>query len=803
MTLEAWIKIPHPVGAQPILSIGKAGAVIELVANQSGNMGIGLDVSNSTTHSLFVAGLLQPDTWQHIAVTIGPGGQVLYLNGHKVAEQSEGHDLVTYFQEGDFEEMVSGAPVNPSSLSRIRHWARSQDQGSALPPENSIMIGISVWGIPEISPHLKGSVDEIRIWSTVRTETQIQASLRTPVSKDEPGLTAHWNFDDGTIKNKSKTDFPTTQLVRGDEGKLRQILINLMGNAVKFTQAGHVQPNVHRLESNALENNSKSLAYRFEVKDTGAGISKEAIEKLFQPFQQGKDVIKQGGTGLGLAIAKRQLSLMNSELEVDSTIGRGSCFHFQLTFEQATKSEISKPLQSEGKVITLSEGYKVQVLVVDDVEENRDVLCHMLEGLGCTVEQSSNGTEALTSIEQSCPDIIFMDIRMPGMNGFEVCTELKKDPETEPIPVIFITANDEIESLVEGFRLGAVDFISKPIKTDEVRARTKTHLKLHLMSRSLSEQNRALMEMNAQLSAEMSMRQQAQQSLSALVEGDTDLFHTYGPLKHDAPSYVEREADHALFHGLSSSEFCYVLTSRQMGKSSLMARVSKQLSQSGKRVVTIDLTALGQNLSLDQWYDGLLARIGRSLDMEDELDDFWLDQTRLSSVQRFFAALREVVLERIEDIPLLADHFLRIYAIEMALTPPSITQSAMKHLCQYPFPGNVRELKNTMERALVESGGSPILPEHLHFFYGSSPSESNLQSITNQNPTPSSVTQETDEACILKHVSEKGSINNTACRALLQVERHRASYLLKKLHGIGNLRCEGSGRWAVYVLPTR
>src|SRR5438093_7293106 len=118
-------------------------------------------------------------------------------------------------------------------------------------------------------------------------------------------------------------------------------------------------------------------------------------------------------------------------------------------------------------------------------------------------------------------------------------------------------------------------------------------------------------------------------------------------LSADAPSYVERQADHDLCMGLQAGEFCYVLTSRQMGKSSLMAHTTVRLSQAGIAVVNLDLTRLGQNLTVEQWYDGLLGHLGRQLDLEDELEAYWEAHERLSPLQRWLGALQAVVLAQV------------------------------------------------------------------------------------------------------------------------------------------------------------
>src|SRR3989441_9491416 len=129
---------------------------------------------------------------------------------------------------------------------------------------------------------------------------------------------------------------------------------------------------------------------------------------------------------------------------------------------------------------------------------------------------------------------------------------------------------------------------------------------------------------------------------------ESTFYVTGGTLRHDAPSYVERQADKDLLDGLLRGEFCYVLTSRQMGKSSLMVRTASKLREQGVGVVVLDLTAIGQNLTPEQWYDGLLVRVGRQLRLEDELEQFWDAHQNLGPCDRFFRAIREVVLSNTE-----------------------------------------------------------------------------------------------------------------------------------------------------------
>src|SRR5713226_8651279 len=124
----------------------------------------------------------------------------------------------------------------------------------------------------------------------------------------------------------------------------------------------------------------------------------------------------------------------------------------------------------------------------------------------------------------------------------------------------------------------------------------------------------------------------------------SNFYVTGGTLRQDAPSYVERQADKDLYEGLLRGEFCYVLTSRQMGKSSLMVHTTARLRKGGVAVAVLDLTMIGQNLSSEQWYDGLLSRLGRQLDLEEELEEYWLEHPKLGPLQRWMAALQDVVV---------------------------------------------------------------------------------------------------------------------------------------------------------------
>ena len=255
------------------------------------------------------------------------------------------------------------------------------------------------------------------------------------------------------------------------------------------------------------------------------------------------------------------------------------------------------------------------VLVVDDGEEYRDVVCRRLKRLGFTIHCAASGEEALSFVTKSSVDLILLDIVMPGLSGIETLARLKQAPATRDIPVIMLSSADDSGTVVECIKRGADDFVPKPVNNTVL----KTRLEASLAKRRLK--------------------------LASFSEGG--FFYDRGTLRQDSPSYIERQSDHELFDGLSRGEYCYVLTSRQMGKSSLMVQTAARLRTNGIGTVVLDLTAIGLNVTPEQWYDGLALRTGQQLRLDDELDDFWRANERLSPVQRFFAALHDVVLNHV------------------------------------------------------------------------------------------------------------------------------------------------------------
>ena len=260
-------------------------------------------------------------------------------------------------------------------------------------------------------------------------------------------------------------------LVHGDEGKLRGVLINLLSNAVKFTEAGSV---ALRVDSAPTENHV--LRFTFHVIDTGIGIPPQDQAKILEPFTQGETGATEGGTGLGLAIAKRHIELMGGVLELESPPsissfvegGAGSRFWFTVPFEPAV-SEAPQPKAADGRSIArLAEGYAVKALVADDVAENREVLSQILSDIGVDVKIAENGAQAVEKVRGEKPDIVFMDIRMPVMDGLtaaqQIWTELGKDA----IKIVAISASTLTHEKQRYLDAGFDAFLPKPFLAEQV-----------------------------------------------------------------------------------------------------------------------------------------------------------------------------------------------------------------------------------------------------------------------------------------------------------------------------------------------
>ncbi|QFS50870.1 hybrid sensor histidine kinase/response regulator [Nostoc sphaeroides] len=274
--------------------------------------------------------------------------------------------------------------------------------------------------------------------------------------------------------------------IAADEKRLRQVLINLLSNAIKFTDAGKVTFKVqlviveNNLITTDVDTRSDATTYkiRFQIEDTGIGIKSEELEKIFLPFEQAGSIKKQSeGTGLGLSISHKILTMMGSNLVVESEIGKGSIFWFELDIAKAEEwINISKSSQ-KSKVIGYK-GRKQKILIVDNVAENRSVFVNILEIFGFAVAEAENGQDALVKIVESQPDLILTGVCMPVMDGYEMLSHLRKSPAFQSIKVVVSSASVFDNDKQKSFAAGADDFLSKPVQLSELLETLRKHLEL-------------------------------------------------------------------------------------------------------------------------------------------------------------------------------------------------------------------------------------------------------------------------------------------------------------------------------------
>lgn len=250
-----------------------------------------------------------------------------------------------------------------------------------------------------------------------------------------------------------------------DEIRIRQVLLNLVGNAEKFTKKGFIKIGVKTLK---IDEEESKIDLVISVEDSGIGISPENIGSIFESFKQHDRLNKSkfGGTGLGLSISKKLITAMGGEIAVRSTPGKGSTFEITIRNIQVAADD--------GQMIKPSESYNIDnvsfeeatILVVDDIKSNRDMIRAMLMEIGFKVEVAENGEIALNMVSMNRPDLIFMDIRMPVLDGIAAAKKLKENPETETIPVIALTAS--VSSKDEMLKNGFDGFICKPFNIEDL-----------------------------------------------------------------------------------------------------------------------------------------------------------------------------------------------------------------------------------------------------------------------------------------------------------------------------------------------
>lgn len=518
-----------------------------------------------------------------------------------------------------------------------------------------------------------------------------------------------------------------------------------------------------------------------------------------------------------------------------------------------------------------------RILIVDDVPANLRILSEALESQGYRIQAATDGETALKLVAASVPDLILLDVMMPGIDGYETCRRLKLIPETQHTPIIFITARNETDDVVAGFQAGGVDYLTKPFSEAEVHARVKTHLQIGRLTQALRQRNEELeLAIRRREEAEAQTARIARQ-LEHVTEQESDRWGYEGIIGQSA----EFESILKQVQLLQQADRTSALVTGESGKGKEM--IARAIHHGGSRsqgpfiamncsAIPVDLVEStlfghlkGSFTGATNTKQGLFDQADQGTLFLDEIGEMPIDlqakllrvletgaftpvggtEERQSDV-RIVAATNVNFAEQIEsgtfredlyyrlarfvielpplrdrpdDIPLLAAHFVQHFSGELGFSQVvPLTAEAIDRLQSHSFPGNIRELKNIMERAILESGGQPITGEHLHFIavrprpeHQRAPdsreakiSGAEAEKLINKRAQSAEAQTDptSDESKILAHVREQGMINNGDCRKLLDIDRHRANYLLKKLHQYGLLQIVGTGRWAVYKLAT-
>jgi DNA-binding NtrC family response regulator len=469
-----------------------------------------------------------------------------------------------------------------------------------------------------------------------------------------------------------------------------------------------------------------------------------------------------------------------------------------------------------------------RILIADDTPASLSLLVDLLEPLGHEVLAVSDGKSAIHLVHRAKPDLVLLDVMMPGSDGFGVCRALKADPETADIPVIFITSRQETGDVVRGFRLGAVDYILKPFHAEEVVTRVTTHL-------ALSRATRELRQRNEELEAEIARRQEAEQArdkaaarLTTLASKEAERWGVAGfvgssphlkkvltdisqlqqfgktsvlitgesgtgkelvarAVHHQSPRAtgpfipvncvaIPGELAESLFFGHLKGSFTGA-TSDRKGYLELADGGTLFLDEIG------DMPATLQGKLLRVLEDGEVTPVGAN--KPHKVDVRVVSATNADLAEKmaagdfrqdlFFRLARFTVetpplRQRRGDLLALATHFLQLFASEMGMATPEITPGAMAVLESHSFPGNIRELKNVMERALILSGGKPVAADHLQLFHAVATRPDSTAGIAN-TPLPLNI-DEAEQELIQRALQETGGNVAEAAR-LLGVNRSR------------------------------
>jgi signal transduction histidine kinase/ActR/RegA family two-component response regulator len=354
-------------------------------------------------------------------------------------------------------------------LNSILGYAQLLDEDPAMPPQRKHSVGVIRRGGEHLLSLIEGTLDIARIESGKLALNPKPLRLRDSLQQ-----IVHL-FELQAVSKGLRFEHDVAaapEWVRADERRLTQILINVLGNAVKFTQVGRVSFRASHVRDMAV----------FEIEDTGPGIAPQDIERIFEPFARGTQAPGAGGTGLGLTIAKMLTDLMGGEMTVSSEPagpqrpgepGRGTLFRVRLFLPELTGTRVAALPPPRGGYA----GARRRILVVDNEEVDRTLLARRLQALGFEVVEAASGTAAIGLLGETTVDAILMDLAMPGIDGWETIRTLRRQG-LSTAPVAIVSANAFDKGMDNDVEVGAADFITKPVRFDELLDWLGTQLSL-------------------------------------------------------------------------------------------------------------------------------------------------------------------------------------------------------------------------------------------------------------------------------------------------------------------------------------
>ncbi len=357
-------------------------------------------------------------------------------------------------------------------LNAILGFSQLMERDDRLSQEQREYLGI----ISRSGEHLLNLINDVLEMSKIEagrvTIKETNFDLSTMLKSIEEMFALRAQSKGLLLEIQSAPEVP--QCIKSDEGKLRQVLINILGNAIKFTESGRVKLGV---EVRIMGDDPREEQLHFTIQDSGPGITDEEIHTIFEPFVQAEQGRKSNqGTGLGLPISREFVHLMGGEISVSSALEKGAIFRFHIPLYRG-KATSTPVAPVSRRAIGLAPGQPTyRILVVEDKWENRQLLVKMLQPLGFQVLEATNGKEGVEMWLEKQPDLIWMDIQMPVMDGYEATKQIKATREGKFTPIIALSASAFEEERATIFAAGCDDFASKPLQEAEILAKMAAHL---------------------------------------------------------------------------------------------------------------------------------------------------------------------------------------------------------------------------------------------------------------------------------------------------------------------------------------